>query len=362
MWTKTKISLIIGHISGWGLVFLFNYGIVQNFRLPVNMEFQLLNFGIFISIFYINYFLLMPYLFKKKIWIYLGLAILLLGSGMFLRSKLLKDSHFSNKAGLQFGKRQRPPNNTANTYSEPDDSIQEIINWRRITFSGYSLFFFFFLSFSLRFMQKWLDDEKYKTQLEKDKVETELAFLKQQINPHFLFNSLNSIYSLSISKSEKTTPSILKLSSILRYLLYESETSVAGLQNELSVIQDYIELQKLRLTDKVQVNVSVTGNADQYIFEPFIILPIIENAFKYGVDNLNNSFIRIDIKVENQKLELKAENKVVQRPAMLRKESGIGLKNVRRRLEILYPDNYIFQVEENNEVFSVFMQIKLKNK
>lgn len=359
---KKTVYIILGHVTSWLLVFLFNYGVIKNFNLPVDYQQQVLSLLFFMLVFYINYFVLMPFLLKKKIGIYLGLSILLLGVSIMLKSKITTGYTEGNRKEILQLKRDIEFDQSHFKY-RPKTSINsnDFINWRRITVNSYSLFFFFFLSFLLRFTTKWLEGEKQKVQLEKDRVETELAFLKQQINPHFLFNSLNSIYSLSISKSDKTTPSILKLSSILRYLLYESESSSASLQNELSVIQDYIELQKLRLTEKVEVVVSVKGNADHFLFESFIILPIIENAFKYGVDNLNNSFISIDIKVENEKLELKVENKVVQRPAMLRKDSGIGLKNVKRRLEILYPDNHYFHSEESNEVFSVNMQIKLKS-
>lgn len=355
---KRKIHLALGHIGFWLLIFLLNWGTLKSSDINIDYSFMGFNLCFNLLIFYVTYFVLMPILFRKKIWLFLGLSLLLLLGSIFIKGTFSKDVFEERRRELNQENidRHRPDTFFNEKQKRPPTDFR-----RHFLFAGMALIFFYFFSFSLRFMEKWLEDEKQKSQLEQDKVKTELAFLKQQINPHFLFNSLNSIYSLSISKSEETTPSILKLSSILRYMLYETEPSRSSLKKELSVVQDYIELQKLRLTDKVEVMVNVQDEFDDFMFEPFIILPIIENAFKYGVDNLNNSFISIDIKVEQQKLELTVVNKVVQRPAMLRKNSGIGLNNIKRRLEILYPNHHQFSSDENNEVFSVNMQIKLKN-
>lgn len=357
---KRKYYIIFGHIMFWILVFLFNWGIFKSSNIPIDYGRMIFNLFFSLLVFYVNYFMLMPFLLKKKIWLFLALTILLLGGSIFLGSYFTKDKFEKRRIEIrkEYGKQLevKPDAFIDNQKRRPRPNF-----WREIGMVGIGILFYYILSISVRFVEKWLEDEKQKTQLEKDKIKTELAFLKQQINPHFLFNSLNSIYSLSISKSEETTESILKLSSILRYMLYETEPSRSSLQNELTVVQNYIDLQKLRLTDKVEVIVNVKGGVDDYKFEPFIILPIIENAFKYGVDNLNNSFISIDIIVKNQTFELRVVNKVVQRPAMHRNESGIGLNNIKRRLEILYPEHHHFHSEENNEIYIVNLQIKLKN-
>ena len=360
MKNKKTIYTILAHLGFWILVYLLNWATLNNTNIAVTYQFIAFNLVFNILFFYTTYFVLMPFLLKKKIWLFVFLSLSMLGVSVFSKGYFSREVFDRKKIEFRIVQKDK-------LMIKPDAIFQDRSNrppfgfWRQVGFTTIGLLFFYFFSVSVRFIEKWLDDEKQKTQLEQDKVRTELAFLKQQINPHFLFNSLNSIYSLSISKSEKTTASIVKLSSILRYMLYETEPSRSSLQNELSVVQDYIELQKLRLTDKVEVKVNVHGEFDDFMFEPFIILPIIENAFKYGVDNLNNSFISIDILVENQQLDLQVVNKVVQRPSMLRKESGIGLNNIKRRLEILYPNHHQFSSDENNEVFSVKMQIKLKN-
>lgn len=357
---KRKIYFVLGHLGFWLMVFLFNWATQKNSNIII--DYKIMGFNLFYSLlmFYVTYFVLMPFLLQKKIWLFMILSLSFLFASIFIKGTFSKDLFEKRRLEITQEYMDKSKNKSDAFLKETQKRPPTVIG-RQFAFAGLGLLFFFILSVSLRFMEKWLENEKQKSQLLQDNVKTELAFLKQQINPHFLFNSLNSIYSLSISKSEKTTPSILKLSSILRYMLYETEPSRSSLKNELSVIQDYIELQKLRLTEKVEVMVNMQSEFDDYKFEPFIILPIIENAFKYGVDNLNNSFISIDIMVENQLLDLKVVNKVVQRPAMLRKDSGIGLNNIKRRLEILYPNQHQFTSDENNEVFIVKMQIKLKN-
>ncbi len=357
---KKTIYTILAHLGFWILVFLLNWATLSNSDIVVNFKFMAFNLFFNLLFFYTTYFVLMPFLLKKKIWLFIILSLTLISVSVLTKGYLGREVFDKRKREIRMAQRGPSDTNPEAFFNQKQKRLPFGF-WRQFGFIAIGLLFFYFLSISIRFIEKWLDDEKQKTQLEQDKVKTELAFLKQQINPHFLFNSLNSIYSLSISKSEKTTASIVKLSSILRYMLYETEPSRSSLQNELSVVQDYIELQKLRLTDKVEVKVNVQGEFEDYMFEPFIILPIIENAFKYGVDNLNNSFISIDILVENHQLDLQVVNKVVHQPAMLRRESGIGLNNIKRRLEILYPDHHQFSSDENNEVFSVKMQIKLKN-
>lgn len=258
---------------------------------------------------------------------------------------------------------------------------------RRIIFSSYGLVLFYMLAFLIRFIQKWQDDEKQRNELEKEKISNELSFLKQQINPHFLFNSLNSIYSLSISQSELTSNAILKLSAILRYVLYETENELVPLENELKVINNYIELQKLRQTEKVTVNYSVeketgkpeipdkpyetdepavidekreTDKPNAFKIEPLILLPPVENAFKHGADNVNESFIDIHIIIVGNRLEMNVSNSIMTHSSDKTKDSGIGIKNLKRRLELLYPDEHKFEISEKDGIFRVRLLLQLK--
>ncbi len=241
------------------------------------------------------------------------------------------------------------------------EPFRKRLPWGINFISLYSLLLIYTVSISVKLVQRWQEDERRKSEIEKEKIATELNFLKQQINPHFLFNSLNSIYSLSISKSEKVTNSILKLSSLLRYMLYDSDNKPVSLKDELSTITDYIELQKLRLTEKVSLKYKIIGDPEQFRIEPFILIPLIENAFKYGVDSVNESFINIMVTIYHNKLDLVIKNKIVLKTIENKKsESGIGLKNIQRRLDLLYSGDYNFVAEAKDDVFLVHLEIKHK--
>lgn len=233
-------------------------------------------------------------------------------------------------------------------------------NGERKMFLAYGLLLIYASSFSIRFIQKWRDDDKRKSEIEKEKIRTELSYLKQQINPHFLFNSLNSIYSLTINKSKTATDAILKLSSILRYILYESENTLVNLKDELKIINDYIELQKLRLNKSIPISFNIIGKPESYKIEPFILMPLVENAYKFGVDNVTKSFIDINIVIMHKKLEFSIKNKKVLCHDNEKQVSGIGIRNVKRRLDLLYPNEYSFKIEESDDIFSVLLEIKLK--
>ncbi|MBN2519103.1 MAG: histidine kinase [Bacteroidales bacterium] len=224
----------------------------------------------------------------------------------------------------------------------------------------YSILLVYTASFSIRFIQKWREDEKIRAEVEKERVSSELSFLKQQVNPHFLFNSLNSIYSLSLSKSKNTTNAILKLSSILRYMLYETDNKQVPLTEELEIIKSYIDIQKLRITKKVKVNIDITGDPDNYKIEPLLLIPFIENAFKYGVDNINDSFIDIIIVILKNKLEFTVKNKIVQKPDDKKQNSGIGIKNIKRRLDLLYANNYKLDIKKFDDIYFVNLCLNLK--
>lgn len=229
----------------------------------------------------------------------------------------------------------------------------------RPLFSLYGLVLFFLASMLIRFFEKWQQDEKRNREIEKENIATELTFLKQQINPHFLFNALNSIYSMTINTSEQASDTLLKLSSILRYMLYETENPLVKLRDEINIINDYIELQKLRVPKNVSVYFKVTGQQGNHQIAPLLLMPLIENAFKYGIDNISEVFIDIHITIENENLELTVKNKIIRTDPSNGIDSGIGIKNILRRLELLYHDNYHFETEQTNGIFSVILRLKM---
>ena len=223
----------------------------------------------------------------------------------------------------------------------------------------YGLFLLYFASITTKVLLRFREDEKKRDDIMKERISTELIYLKQQINPHFLFNTLNNLYALSIKNPELTTEAILKVSSILRYTLYKSDNSLALLREEIEIINAYIDIQKMRSKNNLPITYHLTGEVKEYKIEPFILLPLIENAFKYGMANINDSFINIQITIKSDKLKFSIVNKksILSEPDP--EHSGIGLKNIERRLDLVYPDCHELKIVNNNENFSVFVEIPL---
>lgn len=385
MKSRPNITRPAIHALLWFLLFFLNYFILKNYSIRFHVGFNILIWITYMIIFYVTYYLLMPFFFRKRIFIFIILSLGLLIGGFFAKDTIGKN-HFKNIVAQRIKEKQ----NTSETRKKIPAFVKKnkgMAERRRIIFSSYGLVLFYMLAFLIRFIQKWQDDEKQRNELEKEKISNELSFLKQQINPHFLFNSLNSIYSLSISQSELTSNAILKLSAILRYVLYETENELVPLENELKVINNYIELQKLRQTEKVTVNYTVEketgkpgvpdktyetgepavigekGETDEpnvFKIEPLILLPPVENAFKHGADNVNKSFIDIRIIIVGNKLEMKVSNSIVTHSSDKTKDSGIGIKNLKRRLELLYPDEHEFEISEKDGIFRVRLLLQLK--
>jgi LytS/YehU family sensor histidine kinase len=222
-------------------------------------------------------------------------------------------------------------------------------------FTGTTAVFFlvFTVSTCIKVIQQWLGAEKNKQEIENEKLNTELSFLKSQINPHFLFNTLNNIYSLAIIKSEATAGAVMKLSSIMRYVISDTKQHWVPLEKELLFIQHYIDLQKVRLTEKVKINFTVNGDVANKQIAPLIFIPFVENAFKYGISTKENSEIIINVEVQGNEIKLTVENPIVTIEKELEENTGIGLKNTKRRLVLLYPDAHKLEVKKENKHFKV---------
>jgi sensor histidine kinase YesM len=197
-------------------------------------------------------------------------------------------------------------------------------------------------------------------QLEKEKLEAGLKLLKSQINPHFLFNTLNNLYALTLQHSAKAPEVVYKLSQLMNYMLYDSNQPDVALLKEIQYIQNYIALEKVRY-DSLDVSLNVYDVPDSIRIAPLLMLPFVENAFKHGVSNqLSDGWIRIDILMQDDTLVLKVENS---KNTMLtpgqKPVSGIGLQNVRKRLELIYPDRYSLQLLDDVETYLAILRITL---
>ncbi|WCO02796.1 sensor histidine kinase [Psychroserpens ponticola] len=189
--------------------------------------------------------------------------------------------------------------------------------------------------------------------------EAQLQYLRSQMNPHFLFNTLNNIYALATIKSEKTAPMVLKLSHLLRYMVYQEDQTLVLLNNELTLIQDYIDLYKLKSEGNLNVSLYIQGNIDHQMIEPMILIPIIENSFKHSDLETNaNAFIKIDIKVEDTSFIFKVAN--TKNDTLKQKDDigGVGLSNIKKRLNILNPE-HSFILNDTEKMFVVNLKLKL---
>ncbi len=212
----------------------------------------------------------------------------------------------------------------------------------------------------LRFALEWLDMEARKNEIENEKLIAELNFLKAQINPHFLFNTLNNLYYLAYSKSDNTTEVIAKLSQMMRYMIYDSNHAKVLLTKEIEYMLNYISLERLRLNDQVPIKFEVSGNTELVWITPLIFITFLENAFKHGLSNGNpGTWINVSIQLRGTECIYIVENSKNADKEMAEK-SGIGLRNVQRRLELSYPGSHSLETSETAGKYSVKLNLSLK--
>jgi len=231
--------------------------------------------------------------------------------------------------------------------------------WRAVSFPFYPAVMAFALSSSVRITMEWFKNERQKKEMEAEKLFSELAFLKSQVNPHFLFNILNNICSLARKKSDETENAIIKLSQIMRYMLQDSRDERVSLEKEVEYLQSYIELQRLRLPETVKIDFSIEGHPELFSIEPLLLIPFVENAFKHGVSYQGGSQILIRLHSDDRLLSFAVENHIARgKDDTVEQGSGIGLKNVRRRLELLYPGKHDLQITDDGKMYKVNLEIR----
>ncbi len=205
--------------------------------------------------------------------------------------------------------------------------------------------------------------EKEKYELEYEKLEAELNFLKSQIHPHFLFNTLNNLYALTLKKSDKASEVVIQLSNMLDHMLYSSKESEVSLEKEIVQLKEYVNLEYINYGERLDLMIDVTGDVNGMKIAPLIMLPFVENSFKHGVSNdAEFPFINIEINVEGTMFHFGVQNSYD--PNNKKEESnsqGIGLYNVKRRLELLYPEKYQLEIKKDNRVFQINLDIDLSS-
>ena len=197
-----------------------------------------------------------------------------------------------------------------------------------------------------------LEGEKATREVRQERMQSELSFLRSQISPHFIFNILNSIVYLIRSKSDLAEPVTIKLSELMRYMLYESNDAQIPLEKEVSYLENYVELQKIRFEEDVEIRMRIEGETAGQLIEPMLMIPFVENAFKHGVGLVANPQIEIALKFNENEMHFTVRNKITpDTQADKDNNSGIGLQNVRRRLELLYPEAHRLELSRTDEWF-----------
>ena len=227
--------------------------------------------------------------------------------------------------------------------------------------SGYIMaFFYIIITTALKYFSEILRNKYRIQEIEFKQLQTEMSLLKSQVNPHFFFNTLNNLYALSLAKSEEVPTVILKLSNLMRYVLETSKQKFVALDKEIEFINNYIELEKLRLEQNSNVNFNVNGKTDNVIIAPMLLMPFVENSFKHGLNaSSNGGFVEINIDIFDKYFEFVIVNSEPAQEIGNKDSSKLGLTNVKRRLELIYPDKHKLSIEDKNDTFSVKLKIDL---
>lgn len=343
-----KRNKLIGHIVWWALSIAFLSFIFylnsRTFSISLLAKALITNIGFAASV-YINLYILIPRFLKQKNYIFyiFWLIVLLSASSVLVQLVIVYPL--------------RRVLHVSDQFTAFDTNTHSAFFFATLFYVGVSSF--------LKFAKDWisLQDLNYKlAKIEKQKLEAELNTLKGQLNPHFLFNSLNNIYSLSLIKSDKVPDLILKLSDLMRHIIYESKENYISLEKEIEFVDNFIALQRIRTSEKTIIQYEKTGTIPMARIAPLIFEPFIDNAFKHGLPGTeSDDFIRIHFYFEDPtKLTFLIENNYHDAEKWNKKHSGIGVQNVKQRLAMLYQkDEYTLHITRQNFIHSVYLELKL---
>ena len=330
------------HILAWAMLlmvpFTSTYQVIRSLAPDINHTTFAPVFVlsiVLIAIFYFNYFILIPkFLLVKKYKQYIAAVIGTVAITIAI-------------SGLIFNTLGLTPENLANA----NPVILKISPIARANaFLMFVVAFVTSISISLNNQLK---------QTEKEKLSAQLSSLKSQINPHFLFNTLNSIYATAIDESPQTADMVDKLSEMMRYTMRDTQNDVVLLEEELNYIGNYVELQKIRLDESVWLEYHVEGEPGSMEIAPMLLIPFVENAFKHGVNAEQDSHVEITININNGELHLTVINNKVNIQLDISEQSGLGIANTKRRLELIFPDKHLLTIIENEKEFRVSLHINL---
>ncbi|RDC55664.1 histidine kinase [Pedobacter chinensis] len=228
-----------------------------------------------------------------------------------------------------------------------------------LSYNFFSTLWYLGLMLSLKLSLDWYGQQLTLQKIMVEKLNAEVEFLRAQVNPHFLFNILNNLYALTLKKSELAPDVVLKLSEMMEYMLYDSVDEKVLLEKEVTYLNNYISLERLRFSDKAAIELNINGVLSGHEIAPLLLLPLVENAFKHGMSKqTENSWLTVDIVLEGSTLTVMVKNA---KPSSVTgtNKGGIGLENLRKRLELLYPDKHNLVLENNHNSFSARLMLKL---
>ena len=283
-----------------------------------------------IGIFYLIVYFLQPRLLRKKWWwLFIVCIIALVRISYYLKLFFLRlDPHF-----------------------QPGPQNSRIILFGIMPFIATAIIF--------RIVSDRIRFERLEKEARAEHLSFQLKFLRSQVSPHFLFNMMSNMVSLARQKSDILEPSLIKLSELLRYMLYESQEEKISVSKEMEHLENYTDLQKLRFGDDVNVKLKINNDCPECLIEPMLLIPFIENAFKHGIGLQENAYINITITIRKNKLQFSCVNNYNKDNFSKDKNSGIGLVNVKNRLKLLYPKKYELSIDDKSGLFSVYLNLDL---
>ena len=215
------------------------------------------------------------------------------------------------------------------------------------------------LASSIKLLKNWYSAQKRSQELYREKVEAELNILKSQLHPHFLFNTLNNLYALTLRNSSKSSEVVLRLSEMLNYILYECNTDFVYIEKEIELIKNYIFLESIRYGNKLEINFNVSGEVTNRMIVPLILFPFVENSFKHKSSGKNEKpWINISLEIKNEIIHFSVKNSKYNSPRARPASSGIGIINVKKRLELIYKDDYKLEINDSQGIFEVRLELK----
>jgi hypothetical protein len=361
MTMKHKKTLqLFAHLAVWAIFFRLMHPdseLMQRNPLPF-----VGNIALLVGYFYLNMNLLVPRLLsKKKVLAYVGITLFCFFMICFTLPSLIHQF-------LDFGP---PPDGIPFSrkpvdmfYSQDTSLLHGMINrWKmysmRLNNPTVQFLFVFIISTGLKVLTQWYREQQKLLEMEKSKIQAELSFLKTQIHPHFLFNCLNSIYYMTLSKDDKAPKTVLSLADFLRFVITESDSSLIPMEKEINMLEEYLNLQSLRTSEKFELQFVKDGNFCEYSIMPLTFIPFVENAFKYGISAHCNCFIHIGIKMDGGTLTFTCDNSVMPAVKNHDRSSGVGLENIKKRLELAYPNRYSLKIGEDSRAFHVQLKIRI---